>query len=175
MQPLDETDLKILRVLQQDGSLSVTEVAERVGLSQSPCSRRINRMIEDKVKSQKPGYAHSLAGGGAKRAGSELLAEAEKHQTEGRFDQGAPSFTQVRLSVLCVRGERDRQGRGQGEPVRCGHEGISRDTSQCLPVILFRLRGLASSRRVRGLPGRGHFDRLGHHGSNRSTFLSDLR
>ncbi len=49
MQPLDETDLKILRVLQQDGSLSVTEVAERVGLSQSPCSRRINRMIEDKV------------------------------------------------------------------------------------------------------------------------------
>ena len=49
MQPLDETDLKILRVLQQDGSLSVTEVAERVGPSQSPCSRRINRMIEDKV------------------------------------------------------------------------------------------------------------------------------
>ncbi|WP_186389682.1 MULTISPECIES: Lrp/AsnC family transcriptional regulator [unclassified Stappia] len=49
MQPLDDTDLKILRVLQQDGSLSVTEVAERVGLSQSPCSRRINRMIEDKV------------------------------------------------------------------------------------------------------------------------------
>ncbi|OLP21184.1 Proline dehydrogenase transcriptional activator, partial [Symbiodinium microadriaticum] len=49
MQPLDDTDLKILRVLQQDGSLSVSEVAERVGLSQSPCSRRINRMIEDKI------------------------------------------------------------------------------------------------------------------------------
>ncbi|WP_029059589.1 Lrp/AsnC family transcriptional regulator [Stappia stellulata] len=49
MQPLDETDLKILRVLQLDGSLSVSEVAERVGLSQSPCSRRINRMQEDGV------------------------------------------------------------------------------------------------------------------------------
>lgn len=49
MQPLDDTDLKILRVLQQDGSLSVSDVAERVGLSQSPCSRRINRMIEDKI------------------------------------------------------------------------------------------------------------------------------
>ncbi len=49
MQPLDDTDLKILRVLQQDGSLTVSEVAERVGLSQSPCSRRINRMIEDRV------------------------------------------------------------------------------------------------------------------------------
>lgn len=49
MQPLDETDLKILRVLQMDGSLSVSEVADRVGLSQSPCSRRINRMQEDGV------------------------------------------------------------------------------------------------------------------------------
>lgn len=49
MQPLDDTDLKILRVLQQDGSLTVSEVAERVGLSQSPCSRRINRMIEDRI------------------------------------------------------------------------------------------------------------------------------
>jgi Lrp/AsnC family transcriptional regulator len=49
MQPLDDTDLKVLRVLQQDGSLTVSEVAERVGLSQSPCSRRINRMIEDRV------------------------------------------------------------------------------------------------------------------------------
>ena len=49
MQPLDETDLKILRVLQQDGSLSVTEVAERVGLSQSPCSRRaqaVKRLVD---------------------------------------------------------------------------------------------------------------------------------
>lgn len=44
MHALDETDLRILRVLQSDGSLSVTEVAERVGMSQSPCSRRIGRL-----------------------------------------------------------------------------------------------------------------------------------
>ncbi|SDU03588.1 Lrp/AsnC family transcriptional regulator [Stappia sp. ES.058] len=49
MQDLDETDLRILRVLQLDGSLSVSDVADRVGLSQSPCSRRINRMQEDGV------------------------------------------------------------------------------------------------------------------------------
>lgn len=41
---LDETDLRILRALQSDGSLSVTEVAARAGLSQSPCSRRIARL-----------------------------------------------------------------------------------------------------------------------------------
>lgn len=45
----DDIDLKILRTLQTDGSLTVSEIAERVGLSQSPCSRRINRMEEDGI------------------------------------------------------------------------------------------------------------------------------
>ena len=43
---LDETDLRILRARQADGSLSVTEIAARAGLSQSPCSRRIARLQE---------------------------------------------------------------------------------------------------------------------------------
>lgn len=41
MHTLDETDLRILRAMQTDGRLTVTDIAERVGLSQSPCSRRI--------------------------------------------------------------------------------------------------------------------------------------
>jgi Lrp/AsnC family leucine-responsive transcriptional regulator/Lrp/AsnC family transcriptional regulator len=44
MLSLDETDLRILRAMQDDGSLSVTEIASRAGLSQSPCSRRIARL-----------------------------------------------------------------------------------------------------------------------------------
>ncbi|MEC7760948.1 MAG: Lrp/AsnC family transcriptional regulator [Pseudomonadota bacterium] len=47
--PVDETDLRILRELQKDGGLTVSEVAERVGLSQSPCSRRISQMQADGV------------------------------------------------------------------------------------------------------------------------------
>ncbi|MEM7508845.1 MAG: Lrp/AsnC family transcriptional regulator [Pseudomonadota bacterium] len=46
MQSFDETDLRILRTMQSDGSLSVSQVAEKVGLSQSPCSRRIIRLQE---------------------------------------------------------------------------------------------------------------------------------
>lgn len=46
MLDLDETDLRILRAMQADGSLSVTEIANRAGLSQSPCSRRIARLQE---------------------------------------------------------------------------------------------------------------------------------
>ncbi len=38
---IDETDLRILRALQRDGSMTVTQIAEIAGISQSPCSRRI--------------------------------------------------------------------------------------------------------------------------------------
>jgi Lrp/AsnC family transcriptional regulator len=44
---LDSIDLKILELLQQDASLSTAEVAERVGVSQSPCWRRIQRLREE--------------------------------------------------------------------------------------------------------------------------------
>lgn len=46
---IDDTDRRILRVMQEDGSLTVSEIAERVGLSQSPCSRRISRLTEEGV------------------------------------------------------------------------------------------------------------------------------
>jgi Lrp/AsnC family transcriptional regulator len=44
---LDAIDLKILTLLQQDASLSTAELAERVGVSQSPCWRRIQRLREE--------------------------------------------------------------------------------------------------------------------------------
>lgn len=46
MHALDEIDFRILRAMQSDGSLTVAEIAERAGLSQSPCSRRIAKLEE---------------------------------------------------------------------------------------------------------------------------------
>jgi Lrp/AsnC family transcriptional regulator len=43
---MDNTDLKILAILQEDASLSVAEIASRVNLSQTPCWRRIQRLEE---------------------------------------------------------------------------------------------------------------------------------
>ena len=42
---LDAIDLKILRLLQERSDISNTELAERVGLSPSPCLRRV-RLLE---------------------------------------------------------------------------------------------------------------------------------
>jgi DNA-binding Lrp family transcriptional regulator len=46
---MDSTDRKILAELQSDGRLSVTELAERVGLSLSPCHRRVRALEESGV------------------------------------------------------------------------------------------------------------------------------
>lgn len=46
---MDRIDRKILSGLQKDGRLSVTELAERVGLSLSPCHRRVRALEESGV------------------------------------------------------------------------------------------------------------------------------
>ncbi len=46
---MDEMDRRILRILQEDCSLPVSDVARQVGLSNSPCWKRINRMQNDGI------------------------------------------------------------------------------------------------------------------------------
>ena len=43
---MDEIDNRILGLLQKDASLSQRELAERVGLSQNACWRRLSRLTE---------------------------------------------------------------------------------------------------------------------------------
>lgn len=46
---LDRYELQILNLLQEDCSLSNADIAERVGLSPSPCWRRIERLERDGI------------------------------------------------------------------------------------------------------------------------------
>jgi Lrp/AsnC family transcriptional regulator len=46
---MDTTDRKILAVLQSDASLSVAEIGHRVGLSSTPCWKRIQKLEADGV------------------------------------------------------------------------------------------------------------------------------
>lgn len=43
---LDKIDLRILHELQSDGSLSNQELADKVGLTAAPCSRRVKQLEE---------------------------------------------------------------------------------------------------------------------------------
>jgi Lrp/AsnC family transcriptional regulator len=46
---MDAVDRKILAVVQQDASLSVAEIGQRVGLSSTPCWKRLQRLEADGV------------------------------------------------------------------------------------------------------------------------------
>jgi Lrp/AsnC family transcriptional regulator len=46
---MDVVDRKILAVVQQDASLSVAEIGQRVGLSSTPCWKRLQRLEADGV------------------------------------------------------------------------------------------------------------------------------
>ena len=46
---LDETDRRILACLQEDANMPVAEIARRVGLSSTPCWRRIQKLEEAKL------------------------------------------------------------------------------------------------------------------------------
>ena len=46
---MDKIDRNILKLLQEDSTLSTADIAERVGLSTTPCWRRIQRLEESGV------------------------------------------------------------------------------------------------------------------------------
>jgi Lrp/AsnC family transcriptional regulator len=46
---MDAIDRKIINVLQQDASLSVAEIGQRVGLSSTPCWKRIQKLEAEGV------------------------------------------------------------------------------------------------------------------------------
>ena len=46
---LDKLDRKILKVLQEDGRIAMKDLAERVGLTVTPCIERVKRMERDQV------------------------------------------------------------------------------------------------------------------------------
>jgi Lrp/AsnC family transcriptional regulator len=46
---MDAIDRKILAVVQEDASLSVAEIGQRVGLSSTPCCKRLQRLEADGV------------------------------------------------------------------------------------------------------------------------------
>jgi Lrp/AsnC family leucine-responsive transcriptional regulator len=46
---LDEFDRKILNILRQDGRITFTDLAEKVGLSKTPCQQRVRRLVASGV------------------------------------------------------------------------------------------------------------------------------
>lgn len=46
---LDDFDRKILNVLRKDGRITFTDLAQKVGLSKTPCQQRVRRLVDNGV------------------------------------------------------------------------------------------------------------------------------
>jgi len=103
---MDETDYRILDVLQKDGRISNQDLADRVGLSPSPCLRR-TRLLECSGAVQK--YVALL---NPRAVGRELQAIVQvrlDHQTSAsvsRFEKEILGYPQV-LECDLVAGDWD--------------------------------------------------------------------
>lgn len=103
---LTSTDKAILKLLQQDAELSTAEIAEHVGLSQSPCWRRIKR-LEDLgvIKSRVAVLDHQKLGMEVVAFVTVNLSEHGRRNLED-FERGISRFPEV-LECYTVTGNFD--------------------------------------------------------------------
>ena len=96
---LDRFDRQILQVLQQDGRISNQDLADRIGLSPSPCLRRVRALEESGIVT---GYRAQL---NAKALGYTLMAliyiSMDKHTPE-RFEHFEKEIKKIPEVLECL-------------------------------------------------------------------------
>jgi Lrp/AsnC family transcriptional regulator, leucine-responsive regulatory protein len=88
---IDRFDARILAALQQDGRMPVVELAEAIGLSATPCARRVKAL---EAQGAIEGYAAVLNPG---RIGLEVLAIVQVKLTEHTDETVARFEREIRL------------------------------------------------------------------------------
>lgn len=99
-------DRKILRVLMDDASLSIAEVARRVGLSQSPCWARIQKLEAEGVISKRVALVDPLKVGVGLSVFVTLQAGDHTPEWLERFAAGVTAMPEV-IEAHRMAGEAD--------------------------------------------------------------------
>jgi len=96
---LDRTDKRILKELQANGRISNQELADRVGLSPSPCLRRVKQLEEDGIIE---GYVGMV---NASKLGLKMMAliqiRMDRHTPE-RFDEIEKTLRDYPQVMECI-------------------------------------------------------------------------
>lgn len=106
MKPLDEIDRKILAVLQTDSRLSVQDLAERVGLSPSPCHRRVKLLEENGVITRYIAMVDQRAVGLPVSVFISIKLERQKEEDLDRFARSIAGWREV-LECYLMTGHQD--------------------------------------------------------------------
>ncbi len=106
MQTLDDIDRRILALLQEDARLTVQEIADRVGLSSSPCHRRMRQLEERGVIVKTIALVDQKAVGLPVSVFISIKLERQKEKDLEKFARAISGWREV-LECYLMTGPRD--------------------------------------------------------------------
>jgi Lrp/AsnC family leucine-responsive transcriptional regulator len=103
---LDAIDARILAELQRDGRMSITELAEKVGLSPSPCLRRVRILEKQGVISHYVAVLDQNRVGLAVNVFASIRLERQRGEELERFNAAVTQWPEV-MECYLMTGTRD--------------------------------------------------------------------
>ena len=103
---LDEADRRILREIQARPELTMRELAERVGLSHTPCWRRLRRMMEAGVIGERRHIVDAAAAGFEVTVFCFVRIKEHRRERLREFEQAAREVPEI-VQCWSISGEYD--------------------------------------------------------------------
>jgi Lrp/AsnC family leucine-responsive transcriptional regulator len=103
---LDEINRKILSALQQDGRLTLAELAQKVGLSPSPCHRRVRLLEERGVIERYAAVINQRSVGLPVSVFVSIKLESQREDSLARFAKAIAPWPEI-LECYLMTGQRD--------------------------------------------------------------------
>lgn len=105
-QKIDDIDRRILRALQLDAKLSLSELADEVGLSASPCARRIRLLERGGTIKGYTAIVDQEQVGLPINAFASIKLERQREEDLDRFEEAVSRWPEV-LDCYLMTGQRD--------------------------------------------------------------------
>ena len=106
MTTLDEIDRKIIAALQADGRLPIVDLANQVGLSATPCQRRVKRLEEEGLIVRYAALVSPAAMGFGLQALVEVTLDDHSEKTVEAFEAAIRARAEV-VACYAVTGDMD--------------------------------------------------------------------
>ena len=103
---LDDIDRRILKALQGEGRLPMVDLAERVGLSPTPCQRRVKRLEQEGVIDRYAALVSPPALGLALQAMVQVTLEDHSEKTVDAFEAAIRARSEV-VACYAMTGDMD--------------------------------------------------------------------
>jgi Lrp/AsnC family leucine-responsive transcriptional regulator len=103
---LDDIDKRIVAALQAEGRLPIVDLADRVGLSATPCQRRVKRLEEEGVITRYAALISPAAMGVGLQALVEITLDDHSEKTVDAFEAAIRARTEV-VACYAVTGDMD--------------------------------------------------------------------